>query len=79
MSSDRVLDDLGTLAAGSSAQTRATPPPTPDQSSKQPEQITEAQGWQIDADGQVVLAAHPPRIGYNQVQTSAVNCTDVSK
>jgi large exoprotein involved in heme utilization and adhesion len=83
---DTVLDDFGTLAtregdAGMGVEENAkNSPSTPSTSNshspipKRPNQIVEAQGWVVDAQGVVTLVAQAPTVTPHTVATTSASC-----
>lgn len=73
ISSETVLEDLGTApvqhARNDSGHAISTKPPRP---STAP--LVEAQGWVINASGQVVLTAQPPRVTSHSLWLTSLNC-----
>jgi filamentous hemagglutinin family protein len=83
---EMVLDDLGTLATGEGdagmgveedAKNSPTTPSTSNSHSpipKRPNQIVEAQGWVVDAQGVVTLVAQAPTVTPHTVAMTSASC-----
>ncbi len=59
LSPDMVQDDFGTLTSGTETRADATLSP---RSTDSPNQLVEAQGWTIDANGKITLVAQAPTV-----------------